>query len=46
MTLIGLFSPQPMHIPDGFLSILVSIFLWIFSTMMIAYSLRSVSTRI
>lgn len=37
-----LFSPQPMHIPDGFLSSLVSIVLWILSIGIIAYALRRV----
>ena len=39
-----LFSPiQPMHIPDGFLSTLVSIVLWIISASSVAYALRRVS---
>lgn len=36
------FSPAPMHIPDGFLSVLVSIILWIISILAIAYALRRV----
>jgi len=32
-----------MHIPDGFLSILVSVVLWIISMLVIAYSLRRVN---
>ena len=36
------FSPVPMHIPDGFLSVLVSALLWIVSIAIIAYSLRRV----
>jgi len=34
-----LYSPQPMHIPDGFLSILVSIVLWICSILIIGIAL-------
>lgn len=37
------FSPQPMHIPDGFLSVTVSVILWIVSIAVIAYALRRVS---
>jgi len=37
-----LYSPQPMHIPDGFLSVLVSIILWIISIAAIGYALRRV----
>ena len=37
-----LYSPQPMHIPDGFLSVLVSIILWILSIIAIGYALRRV----
>jgi cobalt/nickel transport system permease protein len=35
-------SPVAMHIPDGFLSILVSVILWIVSIVVIAYALRRV----
>lgn len=35
-----LFSPSPMHIPDGFLSILVSIVFWIISAGIITVALR------
>lgn len=38
-----LFSPQPMHIPDGFLSILVSIIFWVLSIIMIGLALRKTS---
>ena len=38
-----LFSPAPMHIPDGFLSIPVSIILWIISIIVIAISLKRVN---
>jgi cobalt/nickel transport system permease protein len=35
-------SPTPMHVPDGFLSTLVSIVLWVLSAGVIAYALRRV----
>lgn len=38
-----LYSPEPMHIPDGFLSVFVSILLWIASIVVIAYALKRVS---
>jgi cobalt/nickel transport system permease protein len=37
-----LYSPQPMHIPDGFLSALVSVILWIISIVVVGYALRQV----
>jgi cobalt/nickel transport system permease protein len=37
-----MYSPQPMHIPDGFLSTLVSIILWVVSAGAVAYALRRV----
>jgi cobalt/nickel transport system permease protein len=37
-----MYSPMPMHIPDGFLSVPVSIVLWIISLAAIAYALRRV----
>jgi len=43
MLLAPFLSPQPMHIPDGFLSPLVSIILWVFSILVIAYSLKRVN---
>ena len=43
MFLEGLFSPEPMHIPDGFLSVPISIILWIVSIIVIAVSLRRVN---
>ncbi len=43
MLLSPFLSPQPMHIPDGFLSPLVSILLWVFSVLAIAYSLKRVN---
>lgn len=36
------YSPAPMHIPDGFLSTLISIILWGISIISIAYALRRV----
>lgn len=36
------FSPVPMHIPDGFLSTLVSVLLWAISIGVVAYALRRV----
>ena len=36
------YSPQPMHIPDGFLSVLVSIILWAMSVGAISYAIRRV----
>ena len=38
--LINWFAPEPMHIPDGFLSVIVSIILWIVSVVIIAYALK------
>ncbi|NPV87627.1 MAG: cobalamin biosynthesis protein CbiM [Anaerolineae bacterium] len=35
-----LFSPKPMHIPDGFLSNLVAVVLWVISIVFIAIALR------
>ena len=37
-----LLSPAPMHIPDGFLSVVVSVLLWLVSIAVIAYALRRV----
>lgn len=36
-------SPEPMHIPDGFLSVIVSIGLWVVSVAIIAYALKRVN---
>jgi cobalt/nickel transport system permease protein len=33
-------SVQPMHIPDGFLSVTVSVVFWLFSVLAVAYALR------
>jgi cobalt/nickel transport system permease protein len=38
-----LFSPLPMHIPDGFLSVAVAIILWIVAIVAVSYALRRVS---
>jgi len=43
MFLSPFLSPQPMHIPDGFLSISVSIVFWLFSIITIGYSLKRVN---
>lgn len=37
------YSPLPMHIPDGFLSVIVSILLWIVAIAVVGYALRRVS---
>lgn len=37
------FSPLPMHIPDGFLSVFVSVLLWVLSIVIVGYSLKRVS---
>lgn len=38
-----LLSPVAMHIPDGFLSIQVSIFLWLVTILVVGYALKRVS---
>jgi len=45
-SLISLFSPQPMHIPDGFLSVLVSLVLWAASIAVVAYALKRVNQEL
>lgn len=35
-----LYSPVPMHIPDGFLSVMVSLVLWVATILIVGYSLR------
>ena len=35
-----LLRPEPMHIPDGFLSTIVSILFWVISVLALAYALR------
>jgi cobalt/nickel transport system permease protein len=37
------YSPVQMHIPDGFLSVMVSVVLWVVSVVTIGYALRRVS---
>jgi cobalt/nickel transport system permease protein len=37
------YSPEPMHIPDGFLSVIISILMWVASIVVIAYALKRVS---
>lgn len=37
-----MYSPAPMHIPDGFLSTLVSVVFWVVSVIVVAYALRRV----
>lgn len=37
-----LFAPQPMHIPDGFLSVPISLILWLISLVVIAFALKRV----
>lgn len=46
MLLSPLLSPEPMHIPDGFLSVAVSIVLWIISIAVITYALKRVNEDI
>lgn len=41
-----LFSPQPMHIPDGFLSLPVSLALWLLSIAFIGVALRRVERNL
>lgn len=43
LSLMPLASPARMHIPDGFLSVPVSIALWVLSALVIAYALRRVN---
>jgi cobalt/nickel transport system permease protein len=37
------YSPAPMHIPDGFLSIYVAIIFWVVSLMLVVYALKRVN---
>ena len=37
-----MYSPAPMHIPDGFLSTLMAVILWVVSAISVAYALRRV----
>lgn len=41
-----LFSPKPMHIPDGFLNLPVSIVFWVVSICVIAIALRKTSKQL
>lgn len=41
-----LFAPIPMHIPDGFLSVTVSVIFWILAVIVIAVSLRQVNKEL
>jgi cobalt/nickel transport system permease protein len=43
MYITNLLSPAPMHIPDGFLSVIVSVLLWIVSIAALAYALKRVN---
>jgi cobalt/nickel transport system permease protein len=43
VSLVSWFAPQPMHIPDGFLSVAVSLILWVVSVSVIAYALKRVN---
>jgi cobalt/nickel transport system permease protein len=43
MHMFTLLSPEPMHIPDGFLSVTVSILMWVASVIVVAYALKRVS---
>jgi cobalt/nickel transport system permease protein len=38
-------SPQPMHIPDGFLTVLISIVFWAISAVVISFALKRVSAE-
>ena len=40
---MSLYSVEPMHIPDGFLSVTVSVIMWIVSIIVIGYALHRVS---
>jgi len=37
-----MYSPAPMHIPDGFLSTLMAVILWVVAAISVAYALRRV----
>lgn len=42
-----MYSPvKPMHIPDGFLSTLVSVVFWVVSAIAVAYALRRVGKEL
>jgi cobalt/nickel transport system permease protein len=41
-----LYAPAPLHIPDGFLSVLVSTILWLVSILVVGYALKRVNLDI
>lgn len=41
-----LFSPVPMHIPDGFLSVMMSLILWVIAIAGVGYALKRVNADI
>ena len=41
-----LFSPVPMHIPDGFLSVMVSLVLWVVAVVVVGYALKRVNADV
>lgn len=41
-----LFSPVPMHIPDGFLSVMVSLVLWVVVVVVVGYALKRVNADV
>ena len=43
MNLSPIPAPEAMHIPDGFLSVIVSLILWIVTVFVVAYSLKRVN---
>ena len=43
MNLSPFLAPEPLHIPDGFLSVLVSVILWIVTIIVVAYALKRVN---
>ena len=44
MNLFSILSPEPMHIPDGFLSVMVSLILWGLTILIVGYALRRVGS--
>ena len=40
------YSPAPMHIPDGFLSLAVSILFWVVSVVVIALAIRNINKEL
>ena len=41
-----LFSPVPMHIPDGFLSVAVALILWVVAIVVVGYALKRVNADV